>query len=212
MKTRCRWLAIAAFGAWAIGCAPRGRPSPSPTKAPPSAAPAASSPGPRAEEPAPSESDERDRECELTVRASAHAVERALTDYERYATILPNFGRSRVLRRTADSSDVYLQVPILRGAANLWGVVRFVGPAVGPDGARIEGRYLRQGNVSAFHCLWRYRPVDDANTTLHLALLVLPQVPLPESVIESELTGACRDAVQGVKAYVEARSGPPDGG
>jgi hypothetical protein len=209
MMPRCRWLGIA-LGAWAIGCGPRGRPSPSPSKAPPSAAPAASSPAPQTEEP--SDGDERDRECELTVRAPARAVERALVDYERYATMLPNFGRSRVLRRTADSAEVYLQVPILRGAANLWGVVRFVGPVAGPDAARIEGRYMRQGNVSAFHCLWRYRPVDETNTMLHLALLVLPQVPLPESVIESELTGACRDAVQGVKVYVEARRAPPDGG
>jgi hypothetical protein len=169
----------------------------------------ASSREPRAEEEAPSESEERDRECEATVNAPVGIVERALTDYDRYATVLPNFGRSRVLKRTADSADVYLQVPILKGAAHLWGVVRFVGPAVRPDGARIEGNYLRQGNVSAFHCLWSYRRVDDTHTALHLALLVLPKIPLPESVIESELTSACRDAVQGVKSFVEARRAPP---
>jgi hypothetical protein len=168
----------------------------------------AASAGERATEEANQDTDEPDRECGATINAPIEVIRRALTSYDDYATILPKFGRSRVLRRTAGSADVYLQVPILRGVANLWGVVRFVGPTVHPHGERIEGRYLHEGNVSAFHCLWTYRRLNDKQTELHLGLLVLPPIPLPESVIESELSSGCRDAIQGVKSYAEARTPP----
>jgi hypothetical protein len=206
MTRAARWLWIAGVPC-AIGCARHESP-PKPLAAP-SAPPSASQAEPAPVDEWASETKERDRECTTTVNAPIDLVRRALTDYERYATMLPNFGRSHVLRRTADSADVYLQVPILRGAANLWGVVRFVGPVVRADAEQIEGNFQHEGNVSAFHCLWTYRKTDEARTELHLGLLVLPKIPLPESVIESELTSACRDAVQGVKSYVEARAAPP---
>jgi hypothetical protein len=150
-------------------------------------------------------SETRDSTCEATISAPIDSVRRLLVDYADYATTLPNFGRSRVLRRTPEGTDVYLQVPILRGAANLWGVVRFVGPKSAADGELIEGKYLREGNVSAFHCLWRYRAVDASHTAVKLDLLLLPPFPLPESMIRSELDSACRDAVEGVKVHAEAR-------
>jgi hypothetical protein len=202
---RCRrWIFVAAIVSGAVGCAGReSKPAP-PATAQRSGPPAVSSGEAGAVETV-SDSEERDRECGATVQAPIDVTRRALTNYEHYATILPRFGRSRVLKRTQDSADVYLQVPILRGAAHLWGVVRFVGPTLRPDGERIEGNYLHEGNVSAFHCLWTYRPVDEAHTELHLGLLLLPKIPLPESVIDSELNDACKDAVQGVKSYVEAR-------
>jgi hypothetical protein len=147
---------------------------------------------------------EKDRECDATINARVDRVRGALTDYDHYATILPKFGRSRIIRKSSQGTDVYLQVPILSGAANLWAVVRFVGPTSVGDGERIEGKYLGEGNVSAFHCLWIYRRIDDLHTALHLAILLLPPMPLPGSVIDKELTDACRDALGGVKSYTEA--------
>jgi Polyketide cyclase / dehydrase and lipid transport len=205
---RGRWIWIAALGWWPIGCAGRESKSvPSPAPSPSATA----RPSPTESHPAqqePESPEEPDRECGASVNAPIAVVRRTLTDYEHYSTILPNFGRSRVLKRTADSADVYLQVPILRGAANLWGVVRFVGPTVRAEGERIEGNYLHQGNVAAFHCVWTYHRVDDARTDLHLGLLLLPPFPLPESAIDSELNSACRDAIQGVKSHTEARAAP----
>jgi hypothetical protein len=152
-------------------------------------------------------SNERDRQCELTIEAPLQLIRAVVTDYDRYATTLPRFGRSKVLKRTAGTADVYLQVPILHGAGHLWAVARFVGPIVDSDGERVEGTYLGQGNVSAFHCLWAYSRIDETHTRMHLGLLLLPKIPLPESVIDSELRGACRDALDGVRAHTEASRG-----
>jgi len=149
-------------------------------------------------------SDERDRECEATIDAPVDRVRALVIDYEHYATNLPKFGRSRVLKRTPREADVYLQIPVLHGAANLWAVARFTGPMVSNDNERVEGKYLDQGNVSAFHCLWTYARVDDKHTHLKFAVLMLPKFPLPHSVIEKELTDACRDAVNAVKEHAEA--------
>jgi hypothetical protein len=153
-------------------------------------------------------SEEHDRECEVTIAAPIDRVRSIVTDYEHYATNLPKFGRSKVLKRTAGAADVYLQIPVLHGAANLWAVVRFAGPLVSSEGERVEGTYTGQGNVSAFHCLWTYARVDDTHTRLHLGLLLLPKLPLPHSVIESEHRDACKDAVNEVKSHAEANRAP----
>jgi hypothetical protein len=121
---------------------------------------------------------------------------------------MPKFGRSRVIKRGADGADVYLQVPVLHGAGQMWAMVRFAGPVPMGNGERIEGTYLHEGNVSTFHCVWTYSRIDDAHTLLHLGILLLPKIPLPQSIIDKELNDACRDAIQGVKLHAE---GAPHG-
>jgi hypothetical protein len=148
-------------------------------------------------------SDEQDRECERTIDAPIDRVRSLITAYDQYATNLPKFGKSKVLKRFPGGADVYLQVPVLHGVANLWAVAHFTGPHVSSEGERVEGNYSGQGNVSAFHCLWTYARIDDTHTRLHLALLLLPKFPLPHSVIEKELTDACKDAVVELKAHAE---------
>jgi ribosome-associated toxin RatA of RatAB toxin-antitoxin module len=150
------------------------------------------------------DSDEPDRQCEATIEAPIDRIRALVTDYDHYATNLPKFGRSKVLKRIARGAEVYLQVPLLHGAAHLWAVARFDGPIVSNDGERVEGNYTGQGNVSAFHCLWTYARVDDTHTQLHFSVLLLPKFPLPHSIIEKELNDACHDAVNAVKEHAEA--------
>jgi hypothetical protein len=215
-----RWISqtllivASSLGAWCGGHERQAPPPPPPSVATPqevkSAAP--STPAPSAAEEAPAASGERDRECNATVDASMGRVRAVVTDYDHYATIMPKFGRSRVLKRGADGAEVYLQVPLLHGAASLWAVVRFAGPITTSDGEQIEGNYLHQGNVSNFHCVWSYSRIDDTHTQLHLALLLLPAFPLPESLLDSELNDACRDALGGVKSAAESGARGPSSG
>ena len=197
-------LLVALGTSWSINCK-----SHAPETAPPvaaSEAPPGPAPNTRADsgETLAATSDEPDRQCEATIDAPIDRVRALITDYDRYATNLPKFGRSRVLKRTAREADVYLQIPVLHGAANLWAVARFTGPIVSSDDERVEGNYLGQGNVAAFHCLWAYARVDDKHTHLRFAVLMLPRFPLPHSVIDSELNDACRDAINGIKVHAEA--------
>jgi hypothetical protein len=197
MTSKWAWLSITL--SLEAGCARRAPPSGAATAPPEAPAKDAGTLAPENAE------EQRDRTCTANVEAPLADVRRILVDYEHYASTLPRFGKSRVLRRSAGQADVYLQVPILKGAGNLWAVARFVGPTSKGNAETIEGKYLGEGNVSTFHCLWTYRSLDERRTSVELGLLLLPQFPLPESIVDDELDSACRDALEGVKAHAEAK-------
>jgi len=103
-------------------------------------------------------------------------------------------------------TDVYLQVSILHGAANIWAATRF-GPPV-PEGAgeRIEGRLHGQGNVDQLLAIWHLLPIDDSHTIAKLELLIVPKLPLPGSVVTPELEYASDQAVSATRDRSEAAS------
>jgi hypothetical protein len=197
MTSRWAWLSVAL--SLDAGCARRAPPSGAATAPAEGTASDAGTPAPESTE------EQRDRTCTATIEAPIADVRRILTDYDHYASTLPRFGKSRVLRRAAGQADVYLQVPILKGAGNLWAVARFVGPTSKENVETIEGKYLGEGNVSTFHCLWTYRSLDERRTQVELGLLLLPPFPLPESIVEDELVSGCRDALEGVKGHAEGK-------
>jgi hypothetical protein len=199
--TRGVILFAAGTGRWACGSSAAPLATPPPVVPSANVQPTVAAPSPTGE--APESSDQRDRECETTIDAPLDRVRALVTDYDRYATIMPKFGRSRVIKKGADGADVYLQVPVLHGAGHLWAIVRFLGPVPAAGGERIEGTYLNEGNVSNFHCVWTYSSIDDAHTRLHLGLLLLPKIPLPQSIIDKELNDACHDALGGIKSHAE---------
>jgi hypothetical protein len=201
-----RWISHGVFLAvlaWRGSCGSTAAPLATPPPSPPTASAPAPAIAPSVSAEAPESSDQRDHECETTIDAPLDRVRALVTDYDRYATIMPKFGRSHIVKRGAEGADVYLQVPVLHGAGHLWAMVRFTGPFPVGAGERIEGTYLHEGNVSAFHCVWTYSRIDDTHTLLHLGLLLLPKIPLPQSIIDKELNDACHDALGGVKSHAE---------
>jgi ribosome-associated toxin RatA of RatAB toxin-antitoxin module len=146
------------------------------------------------------------------INAPLSTVRRTVTDYGRYADFMPRFQKSRIVGKSGPNTDVYLQVSILHGAANIWAVTRF-GPPV-PEGAgeRIEGRLQGQGNVEQLLAVWHLLPVDENRTIAKLELLIVPKLPLPGSVVTPELEYASDQAVSATRDRVEAlsRGKPPD--
>jgi hypothetical protein len=146
------------------------------------------------------------------INAPISAVRRTVTDYGRYADFMPRFQKSRIVGKSGPNTDVYLQVSILHGAANIWAVTRF-GPPV-PEGAgeRIEGRLHGQGNVEQMLAIWHLLPVDENRTIAKLELLIVPKLPLPGSVVTPELEYASDQAVTATRERVEAlsRGKPPE--
>src|SRR5450432_3187244 len=63
-----------------------------------------------------------------SVNAPLSTVTAIITDYAHYQDNVPGFSRSRIVARGPEGTDVYLQAPLLHGAATLWGVVRFSPP------------------------------------------------------------------------------------
>lgn len=139
----------------------------------------------------------------ILVRAPLPAVRKIITSYNSYKTFLRPFDQSRVLSKRKGTSEVYLQVPILNGAAHIWTVADMSPPTKEGDDEVIVGRYKR-GNVADFRAKWRLRAVDGGNTILKLELLVDPKLPFPPSVVTAQLVRAAEKGVTAVRDRAQA--------
>jgi Polyketide cyclase / dehydrase and lipid transport len=143
------------------------------------------------------------------VNAPLALVRQQVTDYRHYSEFMPRFQKSQVIRG-GSNPEVYLQVSILHGVANVWAVTRFSGPI--PDGAgeRIEGKMVvddkgkKQGNVDDLRAVWRLIPIDPDHTILKLELLIVPSFPVPGSIVTDELEFASDQAVSSSRNRAEA--------
>jgi ribosome-associated toxin RatA of RatAB toxin-antitoxin module len=135
------------------------------------------------------------------IEAPLAEVRALITDYGHYTDFIPAFQQARVLSRKAGESEIYLQVPIAHGAATIWGVVRMAKAAPRPDpegGEVVRGTFVK-GNVADFRAAWHLIPLSESRTQLRLELLVVPQMPIPSSMLTSYLEGAAARGVSGVQ-------------
>lgn len=147
------------------------------------------------------------------VNAPIDAVRRVVLDYGHYAEFLPRFQKSKVVGKNAQGTSVYLEVPILHGAATVWAVTRFSSIVRDADGTEhIEGKMDGQGNVDDLRAVWHLVPVDESHTLLKLELLIVPKIPVPGSVVTGELEYAADKAVSASRDRAEARSAADAGG
>lgn len=130
-------------------------------------------------------------------------VERLATDYGHYVNTIPRFQKSRIVAKKGTDTDVYLQVPILHGAATVWSLTRFGPPQRQGQSVFISGRMV-EGNVEDFRGQWRLRGVNDTQTVVKMELLVVPKFPAPAKVITSELQGAAANAASSLCRRAEA--------
>ena len=141
----------------------------------------------------------------VLAHASSNTVRSVLTDYGRYSKIIKHFEQARVVGRSGDQTDVYLEVPILGGASKIWAVVRFSPPKAEGDQEVIRGRLVK-GNVRRLDATWRIKKVEDEKSDLTLELLIVPDLPAPNSLITKELRKAAGKAVNGARNEAERRS------
>jgi ribosome-associated toxin RatA of RatAB toxin-antitoxin module len=142
------------------------------------------------------------------VNAGIATVRQTVTDYGHYADFMPRFQKSRIVGKSGPNTDVYLQVAILHGAANVWAVTRFGPPSPEGTGERIEGRLQGQGNVDDLRAVWHLTPVDAERTIVKLELLIVPKLPVPGSLVTPELEFASDQAVSATRDRTEARVRP----
>ena len=141
----------------------------------------------------------------IFVTAPIATVRKLVTDYRHYEQLIPVFEQSRLLSRKNGASEVYLQVPVMHGAATIWAVAKVAAPT--QDGAweTVAARMVK-GNVSDFRAIWRLRPVDATHTILKIELLVDPDLPAPKSLVEYELKSAADRAVSSMRDHAEEQA------
>jgi ribosome-associated toxin RatA of RatAB toxin-antitoxin module len=140
----------------------------------------------------------------IRINAPSSAVVNVVTDYGNWNKFISRFDKVRVVGRTADSVDVYMQVPILKGAAKIWAVVRFAAPKdVGTERV-IEGHMIK-GNVDRLDAKWRIIQVDAQTSELHLEMLIVPKLPVPGSLVTGEVAYAADKAIIDVRTAAEKR-------
>jgi hypothetical protein len=148
------------------------------------------------------------------VTASPELVKSVVLDFAHYAHYFdPDKGRnpdrkwaSRVVGKSGDKTDVYLEVPILKGAAKIWAIIRFDPPQKVGDTEIVTGRLIK-GNVDKLSCKWKLRPAPDNSTELQLEFLVVPKLPVPDSLLSNEARSSAFKAVSGIKGEALKRAG-----
>src|SRR5262245_39209853 len=129
-------------------------------------------------------------------------VKKVVLDFKHYSKFISKFDKAKVVGRDGDKTDVYLQVPILKGAAKIWAVVRFE-PIKTVNGEEVLEGHMVKGNVKRLDAWWRIKKIDDDNTQLNLELLILPKLPVPGSLVTGEVAYAADEAVMGSRNRAE---------
>jgi ribosome-associated toxin RatA of RatAB toxin-antitoxin module len=142
----------------------------------------------------------------VSVKASPTVVKKVVTDYARYPEFISKFEKAKVVGREGDKTDVYLQVPILKGAAKVWAVVRFDPPKTVNADEEVVAASMVKGNVKRLDATWRIKKIDDENTQLNLELLIVPKLPVPGSLVTGEVAYAADEAVTGSRNRAEANA------
>lgn len=137
--------------------------------------------------------------AQIFVDAPMSDVRNAILDYGNWSTFIKRFQKSKLLKKEANgAAEVYLQMPILKGAATLWAVEKFEPPVAEGKGEKIVGKY-QKGNVEDLQAVWHYRPIDDSHTVVTLEIFVQPKLAVPDSLMVSQREDAAGEACIGVK-------------
>jgi len=140
----------------------------------------------------------------VNVDAPVDLVRSVVLDYKNYASFMSRFEKSQIVGRSGDKTDVYLQVPILKGAAKVWAVVRFE-PIKQVDGGEVLMGHMIKGNVKRLDATWRLKKLDESSTQVVLELLIVPDMPVPDSLVVPEVRFAAAKAVEGSRDEAEKR-------
>lgn len=149
----------------------------------------------------------------IRVSAPPDTVREVINDFDHYASFIKRYkdGRvqlqisARLVGRVGDKRDVYLSVPIMKGAAKVWGVLRFDPPKTSSGEEVLEG-HLVKGNVDRLDARWAFKKVDADATSVSLELLIVPKIPFPHDLISDELEFVSDVSVTGVRNQAEQKT------
>jgi hypothetical protein len=144
---------------------------------------------------------ERYGHAEGIIAAPYDAVKTRLLDFPRYKELAgPKFKKVSVVDKTANGTDLYFQLPIMKGLVTIWYVTRFATARPGMGGADvIEGKFVK-GNIKDMQIVFTLRPGPEQKTILVCDLNLALNIPAPQDLLDEELRDACGDALNAVRA------------
>ncbi len=148
---------------------------------------------------------ERYGHAEGLVMAPVARVRTRLSDFAHYKELAgPKFRNVRVVDKRGPLTDVYFQLPIMKGLITIWYVTRFAPARTSPRGEIIEGTFVK-GNIDTMHIAFAMRPAADENSTVLTCDLVLkPSMFAPQAALDEELRDACGDAIRFLRERLNA--------
>ncbi len=136
------------------------------------------------------------------IGAPYETVKARLTDYPRYKELAGRkFKKVSVVAKEGNATDIYFQLPIMKGLVTIWYVTRFGVARGAPGGGEIiEGNFVK-GNIKDMQIVFTLRPGPDPKSTVLVCDLNLAiSIPAPQDALDEELRDACGDAVNAVRA------------
>ena len=147
--------------------------------------------------------------AEGIIDAPVPKVKARLEDFAHYKDLAgPKFKTVRVVDKQGADTDVYFQLPIMKGLITINYVTRFP-PAKHVAGAGggedvVEGTFVK-GNIKSMHIAFAVRPgPDDKSSIMTCDLILLPNIPAPQDKVDEEMRDACGDAINAVRKTTAA--------
>jgi hypothetical protein len=139
--------------------------------------------------------------AEGLIAAPYDVVKARLLDFPHYKELAgPKFKKVSVVDKSASGTDLYFQLPIMKGLVTIWYVTRFGTARPGMGGAEIiEGKFVK-GNIKDMQIAFTIRPAPEQKTILVCDLNLAINLPAPQAALDEELRDACGDAVNAVRA------------
>lgn len=143
---------------------------------------------------------ERYGHAEALVAAPADKVAKTASDFASYSQLHKKFATARVVAKDGDNTDVFMRYPVYVGPVKITfdEVMRFAPMRTSADARILEGKGIR-GDMKQGHAVITIKPVDATHSLLQVDVLFLPNVPAPQSLIDSELREGAVDFVNGLK-------------
>jgi ribosome-associated toxin RatA of RatAB toxin-antitoxin module len=138
----------------------------------------------------------------IDVAADVQSVVQIIQDFGNYGKLTDKFEKARIVGHSGADTDVYMQVPILKGAAKIWAVLRFA-PVRNSNGEQVLAGHMLKGNVERLDAKWTVRPSGAQQSHVELELLIVPKLPVPGSLVTGETAYAADKAVTGVRNRAE---------
>jgi ribosome-associated toxin RatA of RatAB toxin-antitoxin module len=132
------------------------------------------------------------------VDAPAARVAAILEDYSNYYRFMPHFRASKVLSQRGSSALVYLEAAAAHGAITIWVNMKLKAETL-PDQTRvITGKFVK-GNVALLHAIWKVAPLDAKRSAVSFEVLLDPDLPLPDSLVNGENEKAARQSMKALR-------------
>jgi hypothetical protein len=143
--------------------------------------------------------------AEAIVDAPIADLRAAVLDFSNYKALAPDkFKTVRMIAKENGTVDMYFQVPVMKGLLTIWYVTRFPDHLI-PDAKGTEvldGKFVK-GSIDDMELELTLRSIDASHTILTCDLLIVPQLPAPQSALDETFRDAAGDAVAAIKKRVE---------